>query len=133
MLLGLTAVLALSAPAGQGLARAQAQSQAQNQPQAQAAGNEAGARVVRVTAEKFEFKPERIELAKGKPVVLELISLDRLHGFRCPGLGIRVDVAPDKVTRVPLTPDKAGSFPFVCDVFCGEGHDEMTGVILVTE
>ncbi|WP_243311888.1 cupredoxin domain-containing protein [Fundidesulfovibrio agrisoli] len=101
--------------------------------QAQAGGEEAGVQVIRVTAEKFEFKPEKIVLTKGKPVVLELISLDRVHGFRCPGLGIRVDVAPNKVTRVPLTPDKAGSFPFVCDVFCGDGHDEMSGVIEVKE
>nr|WP_272881532.1 cupredoxin domain-containing protein [Fundidesulfovibrio soli] len=89
--------------------------------------------VVRITAKRFDFAPAEIVLTKGRPVVLELTSADRLHGFKCPALGIRVDVEPGKVTRVPLTPDKAGSFPFVCDVFCGEGHDEMSGVIVVKE
>jgi cytochrome c oxidase subunit 2 len=25
----------------------------------------------------------------------------------------------------------SGTFPFHCDVFCGEGHEEMTGEIVV--
>ena len=29
-------------------------------------------------------------------------------------------------------PDKTGKFTFSCDVFCGDGHEEMTGTIVVT-
>jgi cytochrome c oxidase subunit 2 len=29
--------------------------------------------------------------------------------------------------------NKAGTFTFACDVFCGEGHDDMSGTVVVTE
>jgi cytochrome c oxidase subunit 2 len=89
--------------------------------------------VIKITAKKFEFSPSEITLKKGVPVVLELVSLDRTHGFNCPDLGVRADVAPGKPTRVNLTPGKAGSFVFNCDIFCGDGHEDMTGTIVVKE
>jgi len=36
------------------------------------------------------------------------------------------------VARVRFTPDRAGTFPFLCDIFCGEGHEGMSGKIVVT-
>jgi cytochrome c oxidase subunit 2 len=88
---------------------------------------------IKITAKRFEYSPNEITLKKGVPVVLELTSLDRLHGFNCPGLKIRSDIPPGKVTRLRFTPDKVGEFPFHCDVFCGSGHEHMTGKFIVTE
>ena len=87
--------------------------------------------VIAVTAKKWEFVPSKIVLHRGIPVVLELRSLDRKHGFVVPDLGIRVDVAADKVTRVRVVPTKLGTFPAHCDVFCGEGHEGMTAEVVV--
>lgn len=92
-----------------------------------------GPQVIKVTAKQFEFSPNEITLKKGVPVVLEFTSLDRLHGFDCPGLGIRTDIEPGKANKVEFTPGKAGSFPFHCDNFCGSGHGKMKGMITVTE
>jgi cytochrome c oxidase subunit 2 len=89
--------------------------------------------VVRIVAKRFSYTPSEITVKKGEPVVLELVSEDRLHGFNLPAFKIRADVRPNEVTRVPLTPDKAGTFPFHCDVFCGDGHEDMTGTLVVTE
>jgi cytochrome c oxidase subunit 2 len=36
------------------------------------------------------------------------------------------------VTRLRFTPDRVGSFEFVCDNFCGEFHEDMAGKIRVT-
>lgn len=88
-------------------------------------------RVIRVTAQKFEYSPSTITLEKGVPVDLELTSLDRDHGFNVPQLGIRADIRPGEVTRVHLVPGETGRFPFACDVFCGTGHDDMEGEIVV--
>jgi cytochrome c oxidase subunit II len=90
-------------------------------------------RVVRMVAKRFSYTPSEIRLKKGESVVLELVSEDRVHGFRLPAFKIRTDVRPNEVTRVPLTPDKTGTFTFACDVFCGDGHDDMTGTVVVTE
>ncbi len=89
--------------------------------------------IIRITAKKFEFSPDKLMLKRGVPVVLEFISLDRKHGFFCPGLGLRTDILPDQVSRLRLVPDKTGVFPFHCDIFCGLGHGEMTGTITVEE
>ncbi|HVN24345.1 MAG TPA: cupredoxin domain-containing protein [Syntrophorhabdales bacterium] len=89
--------------------------------------------VIQVTAKRFEYSPKDITVKKGVPVVLEFTSLDRLHGFNCPGLGIRTDIQPGKVNRLQFTADKTGTFPFHCDNFCGTGHEGMRGTITVTE
>jgi cytochrome c oxidase subunit 2 len=89
--------------------------------------------VIQITAKRFEYSPKDITVKKGVPVVLEFTSLDRLHGFDCPGLGIRADIRPGKVTQVRFVPQKVGIFPFHCDNFCGSGHEGMRGTITVTE
>jgi len=90
-------------------------------------------KVIQITAKRFVYSPNDITVKKGMPVVLEFTSLDRLHGFSCPGLGIRSDIPPQKVTRLRFVPQKTGTFPFHCDNFCGSGHEGMTGTITVTE
>jgi Icc-related predicted phosphoesterase len=89
--------------------------------------------VIKITAKKFEYSPNKIILKKGIPVVLELTSLDRLHGFNCPALKIRSDIPPNKVSTVRFTPQQTGNFDFHCDVFCGTGHGGMTGTFTVTD
>ena len=46
---------------------------------------------------------------------------------------MRVDLVPGKTVELTFTPDRAGRFVFLCDNFCGEGHDRMTGFLVVTE
>ncbi len=89
--------------------------------------------VIKITAKKFEYNPNRITLKKGVPVTLEFTSLDRLHGFNCPDLAIRGDIRPGQILKIKVTPQKTGTFPFHCDNFCGEGHENMTGEFIVTE
>ncbi len=87
--------------------------------------------VISITAKKFAFMPDLVTLKAGAPVIIELTSLDRQHGFSCPGLGIRADVNPGVITRLSLKPVNPGKYPFHCDIFCGEGHGDMVGTILV--
>ena len=89
--------------------------------------------VIRLTAKKFEYDLREITLKRGVPVVLELTSLDRVHGFNQPDFGVRGDAVPGTVTRIRFTPDKTGEFVFFCDVFCGDGHEEMSGTLIVKD
>ncbi len=88
-------------------------------------------RVVRITARKFVFLPRELTLKKGEPVVLELTTADVVMGFNCPDLGVRADIIPGQTARLRFTPDKAGTFDFLCDIFCGEGHEGMSGKLKV--
>ena len=87
--------------------------------------------VVQVTAQKFEFTPDVIRLKLHVPVVLELTSLDRRHGFQAPDFHVDEEIVPGTPTRVHLVPDKEGTFSFHCSVFCGSGHEDMAGQIVV--
>lgn len=89
--------------------------------------------VIKITAKKFEYSPSEIRIKKGVPVILEFTSADRIHGFDCPGLGIRTTIEPGKFSQVKLIAAKAGKYEFHCDVFCGGGHEDMTGVIIVED
>jgi cytochrome c oxidase subunit 2 len=91
------------------------------------------ARVIKLTAKKFDFTPSEITVKKGTPVALELGSADRVHGFSLPDFKVTARIEPGKVTRVTFTPDKTGEFVFSCNVFCGSGHEDMMGKLIVTE
>jgi cytochrome c oxidase subunit 2 len=89
--------------------------------------------VVHMTAKRFEYTPSEITLKKGVPVILEITALDRDHGFKVPEFGIRADLKQGEVTRVRIVPDHTGRFEFRCDVFCGDGHEDMAGEIVVVD
>jgi cytochrome c oxidase subunit 2 len=90
-------------------------------------------KVIRIDAKRFDYSPSELTLKKGEPVILELTSLDVLMGFNLPDLNLRADIVPGKVTRVRFVPEKAGSFTFLCDIFCGSKHEEMNGRLTVIE
>jgi len=90
-------------------------------------------KVIRITAKKFDFTPSEISVRKGVPVALELTSSDRVHGFSLPDFRLTAKIEPGKVTRVVFTPDKAGEFTFSCNIFCGSGHEDMAGRLVVTD
>jgi cytochrome c oxidase subunit 2 len=94
-------------------------------------GADGSERVISVSARRFTYTPNVIEVELGVPVIIELTSLDRAHGFSVPELGLRADVEPGKTARVRIVPDKLGTFDFHCDIFCGSGHEEMAGRIVV--
>lgn len=89
--------------------------------------------VIRIEAKKFAYTPDTVTLKRGQPTVLELVSVDRKHGFKVDDLNLRADVVPGKPARVTLTPEKSGTYPFRCDLFCGTGHEGMRGKIVVVD
>jgi len=89
-------------------------------------------RVIKVVARKFVFLPNDIALKRGETVILEFSAPEVVMGFNLPDYKLRTDIIPGQVSRVKFTADKAGTFPFLCDIFCGEGHEGMSGKIVVT-
>jgi cytochrome c oxidase subunit II len=96
-------------------------------------GAAATEQVIHLTAKKFEYSPSAITVKKGQPGAIEIVSLDRKHGFLIPDFEIRTDVKPGGQNVVRFTPNKAGTFNFHCDSFCGSGHEGMAGTLVVVE
>lgn len=89
-------------------------------------------REIEITAQRFRFTPSTIPLKAGEPVVLLIRSLDFAHGFFVPDLHLRTDLMPGRVVRLALTPPAPGPLAFLCDNFCGDGHEGMDGLFDVT-
>jgi len=91
------------------------------------------AQVVKITASKYHFTPDRIVLVKGRPAILQLTSADRVHGFMVREFGIDTDIEPGRTTSITITPGKTGSYATICDHYCGLGHNGMKMTIEVEE
>ena len=129
---------AAPAPVDQAAAQAatpQAQSPAAPVPASQeppASGTvEDGVRVVRVTARQFEFDPARIVVKQGEQVQLKVTSQDVAHSLSLAGYDVDLAVLPQRTETVKFVANKAGTFEFRCAVYCGEGHKQMRGDLLV--
>jgi cytochrome c oxidase subunit 2 len=95
------------------------------------AAKAAAPRVIQVHARKFTFTPNRIPLAPNESVVFELTAQDAVMGFSIPQFGVRADVPPGTVVHLPATATGSGNVEFLCDIFCGSGHETMNGTIVV--
>lgn len=100
------------------------------QAQATVQGN---ARDIQITAKKFEFTPNVIEVKKGDHVKLTITALDRDHGIALPAFGIKQRLKKGVPTVIEFDANKVGTFPFHCSVVCGMGHHHMKGMVVVKE
>ncbi len=100
---------------------------------AAAAATQPKGRVIKVVSRRFTFSPGNIVIHKGEHVRLEITTDDVLMGFNAPDFSTRADIPPGQVTVVHLQPDKTGTFTFLCDIFCGSGHENMNGTITVAD
>lgn len=92
---------------------------------------ETAPRVVEISAKKFEFTPKQITLKRGERVTIRVVSTDRAHGFLVKPLGLDLDADVGKPGEKTITPDTAGTFPAICDHYCGSGHGNMKMTVIV--
>ena len=89
-------------------------------------------RIIPIVAKRWDFVPDEIHVKRGETVILQFTAPDVPMGFHLPDFDTRTDILPGLTATLRLTPDKAGSFVFLCDVFCGSGHEDMGGKLIVT-
>ncbi|MBV9957953.1 MAG: cupredoxin domain-containing protein [Acidobacteria bacterium] len=88
---------------------------------------------IRVTARKFDFSPQVITVQKGQTVKLVVTSTDVEHGFAIKELKIKERVEAKETKVITFKPEAAGRYRFYCSVYCGDGHEDMTGELVVTD
>jgi cytochrome c oxidase subunit 2 len=67
----------------------------------------------------------RLYVPVGKPVLVNLVSRDVLHGFYLPAFRVKRDVVPGMKNYVWFVASKPGSYDLFCSVYCGLGHSGM--------
>ena len=97
-------------------------------------GMDEGPVVIEMTAKQWEFEPSTVTVKVRVPVVLRITSVDVKHGFAINEFGVNVqNLEPGEAVDVEFTPDRTGTFTFYCAVFCGSGHANMKGTLVVEE
>ena len=87
---------------------------------------------IAISAKKYEFTPNKIELSVGTVVKFVVTATDNDHGFEIEGVKDScVEIKKGETKTITYTAAKAGSFTFKCCHFCGLGHGRMKGTITV--
>ena len=89
-------------------------------------------RIIDVTLSRYAFAPERIEVRVGERVLLNVVSVDAVHGFQVKELGLNARTPARGRTAIELTAKTAGTFRITCSEYCGSGHSRMKAWLIVT-
>ncbi|MCQ9205902.1 MAG: cupredoxin domain-containing protein [Omnitrophica bacterium] len=83
--------------------------------------------------EHGNWYPQEFTVSYGKEVKLLIRNIETVtHGFAIPDLGVAVsEIKAGEVKALSFRPDKRGTFPFMCTVWCSDRHMEMRGKITV--
>ena len=83
-------------------------------------------------AEMWQWRPV-IKLQKGVEYTLHLSSSDVNHGFSLLPVNANFQVVPGYDYALKIVPNEVGDYEVVCNEFCGIGHHNMVGKIIVEE
>jgi cytochrome c oxidase subunit II len=89
-------------------------------------------REIPVVAKRFTFEPARIEVKEGERIRLVVTSADGVHGVEIKKFKVnkKVPRGGEKIT-IDFVASAPGEFPILCSEFCGDGHEEMKGTLVV--
>lgn len=73
----------------------------------------------------------QLYLPQGRPVQVQIRSLDVLHSFFLPHFRVKQDAVPGMMVRTWFVPRQAGDFEIACAEHCGLGHYRMRGLLHV--
>jgi cytochrome c oxidase subunit II len=89
-------------------------------------------RVIEVVAKRFAFEPAEIEVAVGERVTLAVRSADGVHGIEIKKFKVKKEIPRGAApVMMEFTASEAGRFPILCSEYCGDGHEDMTGTLVV--
>ena len=89
-------------------------------------------RVIDVVVKRFAFEPAEIEVTVGERVTLAVRTADGVHGVEIKKFKVKKEIPRGTApVMIEFTASEAGRFPIVCSEYCGDGHDDMKGTLVV--
>jgi cytochrome c oxidase subunit 2 len=67
----------------------------------------------------------------GKPMKMEVRSVDMVHGFYIPSFRLKIDAVPSRTNTTWFQATKVGSYDIECTVICGVDHSLMLSKVIV--
>jgi len=88
-------------------------------------------RTITLTAKRFAYEPNIIEVNRGDRVTVLLRSTDVHHGFYLDDYEHEMTARPGQDGAVRFVADRSGRFVFRCSMTCGPFHPYMVGYLRV--
>ena len=89
-------------------------------------------RVIEVVAKRFTFEPAVIEVTDGERVRLNVKSEDGVHGLQIKKFRVNTMIPRGgKPVTIDFVASRPGTYEIVCSEECGDGHESMTGSLVV--
>ena len=86
-----------------------------------------------IKVKKYQYSPRRIEVAQGDVVRITLVAEDVPHSFTVDAYRIAKRAAPGKPVTFEFRADRAGPFPFYCDLTSEDaGCKDTRGELIVS-
>lgn len=84
-----------------------------------------------IVAKMWSFEPSEIYIPVGSEVDIYLTSEDVVHGFNIEQKALNMMAVPGAIAKQTVRFDKPGIYKMVCHEYCGTGHQNMQGEIIV--
>ncbi len=84
-----------------------------------------------ILAQTWSFLPNRITVPAGSTITFYVTSKDVQHGFNIQQTNVNMMILPGEVSKLTTTFTEPGEYTFVCNEYCGVGHQAMYGSIVV--
>ena len=84
-----------------------------------------------VSAHRYAFEPARIEVNQDDLVKIELRTGDLAHSLTIDDYRIAKRVGPGQPVTFEFRADRAGTFPYYCNLQVEDGCRQMRGVLVV--
>jgi cytochrome c oxidase subunit 2 len=89
-------------------------------------------RVIEIVAKRFAFEPAEIEVMVGEKVTLSVRTADGVHGLEIKKFKLKKEIPRGTApVTIEFTATETGRFPILCSEYCGDGHDDMKGTLVV--
>lgn len=88
-------------------------------------------RAFTMTARRYQFEPDVLDVRRNDVVRLTITSEDIAHSFTVDAYRIQKRVPPGGSTTFEFRADEAGRFPFYCSMRAESGCAEMRGELIV--
>ena len=103
---------------------------AQGKPSAVIAQGEP--REIPIVAKRFTFEPARVEVSEGERIRLVVTSDDGVHGVEIKKFKVNKKVPRGgEAVTIDFVASAPGQYPILCSEYCGKGHEEMKGTLVV--
>jgi cytochrome c oxidase subunit 2 len=97
---------------------------------------------VKISAEQWAWhyeypatgvKSKELHIPVGRRVHLIITSIDVIHSFWVPALGVKQDAVPGHPTQIYTTATQVGTYPGMCAELCGLGHTSMLTTVVISD